>query len=177
MIGISGTGKSSLSTKIGQLTGIPVYHMDGLIWKEQWKESSTEEITDSLKQILSADRWIIEGWIDQYSSEALKAATTIIYLDYSGWLAFWRGIKRWWTYRGKQRPEMPAGCNESLNLKYLRTILSRQERPHIEKILAELSLPRLVRCATTTKTEKWLADLRRDFRMDNDSEHLSRHVD
>jgi adenylate kinase family enzyme len=36
IIGPGGSGKSTLAIKIGEITGLPVYHLDALNWKAGW---------------------------------------------------------------------------------------------------------------------------------------------
>jgi adenylate kinase family enzyme len=159
VIGISGTGKSTISRKIADSTKLPLYHMDTIIWKENWVEADSSSIEKSLETISKTNAWVIEGWIDHYSKGFLESADTIIYLDYPGWLAMWGGLMRWWRYRGKIRPELPRGCHDSLNFKYLKVMFQRKERPHIEILLADWKLVNVVRCRSRQETEHALSRL------------------
>ena len=148
VIGISGTGKTKLSKKIAALTDLPLYHMDRIIWKENWVESDEQSIRHTLDAIADTDRWIVEGWIDQYSKTIVKQADMVVYLDFPGWLAMYGGLQRWFRYRGKPRPELPTGCDEEFSWRYLCTMFMRLERPHIEGLLAELKPNRVMRIKT-----------------------------
>lgn len=159
VIGISGTGKSTISRKLAALKGLPLYHMDSIIWNENWMESDDQTIQLLLEKIADTDGWIVEGWVDQYSKTILERADLILYLDYPGWLALCGGLQRWWCYRGTKRPEMPDGCNESLDLEYLRKMLYRQERPHIERILAELKPRNVLRVTSRHEVDRCLPQL------------------
>jgi len=126
--------------------------MDRLIWAENWAGRSLEAIESELQTILTTDAWIVEGWIDSYSQKILEAADLVIYLDYSGWLALWSGLKRGWRYRVKPRPELPAGCCDSLSLNALLALLRQEERPRIERFLSMWAPVSLVRCRSRTET-------------------------
>lgn len=156
VIGISGTGKSTLSRKISHELALPLYHMDSVIWEENWKESKAEKVEDNLKKIVEMSSWVVEGWIDYYSKDLFKSASTVIYLDYPGWLAMLGGVQRWWRHRGSNRPEMPKGCNEVLNFQFLRTMLLRHERPHIEKTLLDFKPKNIIRFRSRQQAEQWL---------------------
>jgi len=145
IVGISGTGKSTISRKLAALTGLSLYHMDSIIWSENWAETDHQSIRKTLEEISDTDGWIIEGWIDQYSETILERADLLIYLDFPGWLAMWGGLQRWLVDRGDRRAELPRGCRERLDLGYLRTMFSRLERPHIEAILAEFKPKNILR--------------------------------
>jgi adenylate kinase family enzyme len=165
IIGISGTGKSTISRKLAALTGLSLYHMDSIIWSENWVESDDQKIQLLLDKISDTDGWIVEGWIDKYSNTLLECADLILYLDYPGWLAMWGGLQRWWFYRGTKRPEMPYGCDETLDLEYLRTMLYRRERPHIERILAELKPRNVLRVMSRHEVERYLSQLVKELEL------------
>ncbi|MGC4045594.1 MAG: hypothetical protein QM758_17525 [Armatimonas sp.] len=150
IVGISGTGKSTLGRKLAGRLDLPLHHMDSLIWKPNWQEASEAEIGEALTAIAKTDSWIVEGWIDTYSKPLLERATQILYLDFPGWQAALGGLKRAWVYRGSKRPEMPEGCTEDFDLKFLKVMLLRQERPHIERILATAN-PAIVKRLTSRR--------------------------
>ena len=156
IIGSSGTGKSRLGRDIAALTDLPLYHIDSIIWAENWTEVDDKSIKHSLDAIADTDRWIVEGWIDHYSDAILKQADLVIYLDFPGWLAMWGGLQRWFRYRGKHRPELPPGCDEGLSWRYLYTMLMRLERPHIETILAGLNPKSVLRLKTRRAANRLL---------------------
>jgi adenylate kinase family enzyme len=137
IIGISGTGKSMLARKLADKMGLPLYHMDAIIWQEHWVETATADITRALDEIAAKDTWMIEGWADHYSKKLLAAADMILYLDYKGWRAAYAVLKRWWRYRGEKRPELPEGCVEVFSVRFLYNVFMRKERAQIERILAE----------------------------------------
>lgn len=125
--------------------------MDRLIWADNWARCSLDAIDSELQAILRTDAWIVEGWIDSYSQKILEAADLVIYLDYSGWLALWGGLKRGWRHRVTPRPELPAGCCDSLRLKALLALLRKDERPRIERFLATWAPANLVRCRSRSE--------------------------
>lgn len=71
VIGISGTGKSTISRKLAALTGLPLYHMDSMIRSENWVESDDRKIQLLLNKVSDTDGWIVEGWVDTYRTYAL----------------------------------------------------------------------------------------------------------
>lgn len=132
ILGISGTGKTTLARKLSKLLDIPVYHLDKYIWKKNWIEASQQEAEEKIRDIINKPSWIIEGWISPLAELKLQTANTILYLNYSGIRVLLGGIKRWWKNKGKVREEMPAGCIEKFDLKYLKVMFKRLERPEIE---------------------------------------------
>lgn len=136
VVGISGTGKSRLARRLALGAGLPLHHMDSLIWHPNWVEAERASIVTALARIAVEPRWIVEGWIDDYSSDLLDRADHIIDLDFPGWLAALGGIQRWWRHRGGVRPELPPGCTERLSWDYLATMVLRRERHQLDRTLA-----------------------------------------
>lgn len=146
VIGISGSGKSVFSRKLAGQTGLPVFHMDSLFWKGNWEVvPEADYIEKQSKLLVENDQWIIEGYVDEALADRLKVADLIIYLDYSGWLCLWRIIKRWFKHRQESRPELPKESLERLNIKFLWTVLTRAERPGIEKALTHVRASKIIR--------------------------------
>ncbi|MCW1403194.1 hypothetical protein OKA06_12970 [Novosphingobium sp. MW5] len=69
--------------------------------------------------MLAQDRWIIDGNYGSTLPERIKRADTVVWLDYPTVQCLWRVFRRWWQYRGTNRPDMTEGCNENLNWEFL----------------------------------------------------------
>lgn len=136
IVGISGTGKSRLARRLAATSRLPLHHMDTLIWRPNWVEADRASIAAAVTRIAGGPRWIVEGWVDDYSSDLLDAADHIVDLDFPGWLAALGGVERWWRHRGAARPELPPGCTETWRWDYLATMLLRRERRHLDHVLA-----------------------------------------
>lgn len=145
IVGISGTGKTHFSRQLAAVTGLPLHHMDSIIWQKHWCEVDGATIQQELAQLALTSAWIVEGWIDWYSRPLLAGADAVIYLDFPGWLALWGGLRRWFVYRKTKRPELPIGCHETWDWQYLWGMLNRLERPHIESMLVQTEIHQLVR--------------------------------
>lgn len=96
VIGLTGSGKTTLSNKIGSMLGIPVYHLDEIFWKEKGgiKQDIFLEIQE---KIMSQDKWVMDGSFPR--SKTLEArinkADTIIFYDLPLIVNFARRIKRY----------------------------------------------------------------------------------
>lgn len=162
IIGISGTGKSTLARKLSGLMNIPVTHVDQHIWDENWKEADAKKAEMALNKAMENEKWIVEGYIFPCAETRLEKADLIIYLDYSGIRAMLGGIKRWRMFRGKKRPEMPEGNIESTSIEwnYLKVMFKRLERPEIEKAIRTFNMSKkLVRLRSDRETKKFLRTL------------------
>ena len=143
VVGISGTGKSRLARRLASASRLPLHHMDALIWRPNWVEADRASIATAVTRIAAEPQWIVEGWVDDYSSALLDVADHIVDLDLPGWLAALGGVERWCRHRGAARPELPPGCTEKWSWDYLVTMLLRRERRHLDRVLAGRRVTRL----------------------------------
>ena len=84
IIGAVGTGKSVLSTRLGQLLGLPVIHLDLIVWQPGCRVIPDDEFMAIHRDLIARDSWIIEG-VGHWESwdERAAAADTIVLPDYS----------------------------------------------------------------------------------------------
>ena len=105
------------------------------MWKPGWNYIGEEAIAEKLEEISRGDEWLIEGYIVAPARDALlERADTILYLDYSPWVASWRYLKRWWKHRNDPRPELP-GSPEKFSFKFVELAWSRGEVVWLEEML------------------------------------------
>ncbi len=156
VIGISGSGKSTLARKLAESTKLPVYHMDSLFWKENWNPVPEEEYLKTHQELIEKDKWIIEGYIDKKMADRIRRADFVIYLDYSGFRSLWQAMKRIAKHHGHNRPELPAGCLDKFNHRFLWTIFTRGERKDMEAALEGSDQSKLVRVHSPKELERLL---------------------
>ncbi|GAA0349282.1 DNA topology modulation protein [Bacillus horti] len=133
LIGSGGSGKSTLSRRLGEVTTLPVYHLDSLFWKPDWVPTEDIEWDEIQAELSQLDEWIIDGNYGRTMDIRMEAADTIIFFDFPRWLTIYRVIKRRVKYHGKTRPDMTVGCPEKLDLEFLKWIWNfrRDKRPAI----------------------------------------------
>jgi adenylate kinase family enzyme len=135
VIGVSASGKSVFARKLAAKTGLPIVFVDTLMWKPGWNYIGDEETAKLLDNESANSQWIIEGYIVKPARPFIfERADTIMYLDYSPWVASWRYLKRWWMHRNDPRLELP-GCPEKFSFKFLKLVWSKGETISLNKFL------------------------------------------
>ena len=81
VIGSPGSGKSYFSRALAEVTGLPLYHLDNIYWKDTGEHISREELRLRLAPILAGERWIIDGNFSATFEYRLAHATTVMLLD------------------------------------------------------------------------------------------------
>ena len=112
VVGAPGSGKSTLAAKLGEVTGLPVYHMDKIHYKPGWVERSREEKDALTHEVHLKDLWVFEGGHSSTYAERYDRADTLIWLDFPLGLRLFRVLKRSIRYHGKTRPDLADGCPE-----------------------------------------------------------------
>ena len=153
IIGSGGSGKSTLSKKLAAKLNLPLYHLDSLHWKAGWVPTPAAEWDQLLAELIAQKEWIIDGNYGRTMDMRLREADTIIYLDYPTRISLFRAIKRRFQYKGRTRPDMAAGCEEKLDLNFVKWIwrYRRDQRPKIIKKLDQLKNGKQVYIFTSPK--------------------------
>lgn len=153
IIGQPGAGKSTLALRLGEKTGLPVYHMDQIHWKSGWIERPVEEKTPLVKAVHAKEAWIFEGGHSLSWPERLERCDTLLWIDISMPVRMWRVIKRRLIYSGRTRPDLPDYCNERLDPEFLKWIWDT-------RITNRLKLKELFENAPETKQKQSFKSLR-----------------
>ncbi|MDQ6777049.1 MAG: topology modulation protein [Actinomycetota bacterium] len=138
VIGCGGSGKTTLSRQLEELLDLPVIHIDAHYWREadgRRIESTPEQWTRCHSELVSRDRWIIDGMKLGVLRERLAAADTVIYLDVSTRTCLMGIVRRRVRFRGQLRPEL--GVYDRVSWDFVRWIISfrRRQRPRILELL------------------------------------------
>lgn len=95
VFGNAGGGKSTLSKRLAEMTGLPMVALDLLQYEPGGRAVPHEEYKSAHNQLLQQDQWIIDGYgsLDTLW-ERLEAADTLIYLDMPVLQHYWWVTKR-----------------------------------------------------------------------------------
>ena len=103
VIGCPGSGKSTLSRKLHNITEIPLYHLDMLFWNEDKTTVEKSVFLKRLSEVLIKDSWIIDGNFSSTMEQRMNECDTVIFLDYPTEICLDGVEKR----RGKPRGDIP----------------------------------------------------------------------
>lgn len=113
IIGVTGSGKSTLAETVAGRLGLRHVDLDALHWEPNWQEAPREVFLARVADALTEEGWVTSGNYSVTRPLTLEQADTIIWLDLSFPLTFWRlltrTIRRLWT-----REELWNGNRERL---------------------------------------------------------------
>lgn len=119
IIGGSGSGKSTVARKLGDVTGLPVIHIDKLFWQPGWVERPKAERDRLIHDAIASEHWIIDGNYSSTFDQRAARADTIVFLDIATARRVARVVWRMAAHYGRSRPDITEGCPERLNADYL----------------------------------------------------------
>ncbi|MBM7579528.1 DNA topology modulation protein [Jeotgalibacillus terrae] len=161
VIGSGGAGKSTFSRQLGKKLSLPVFHLDTLFWKPGWVQSDKSAFREEIEELMESDEWIMDGNFGGTLDSRLQKCDTVIFLHYSRWVCLRRALKRRVMYHGKSRPDMTEGCDEKLDLEFLKWIYFYNDRhaPQVIEKLRSSQIENIVMLKSPAAAEKWLRSL------------------
>jgi adenylate kinase family enzyme len=120
VVGLACSGKSIFARRLGAELKLPVFHMDQLLWQEEWVKTPDKTFKQIQQQILEKDKWIYEGFNLPTLRTQVEAADRIVYLKKSHVQITLNYFKRLREYRYMSRPDIPKGNIEHFSLHYIK---------------------------------------------------------
>lgn len=127
IVGQPGSGKSTLARALGNATGLPVVHIDQLLWQSDWIQRPRLEVDVLCREAHARPRWIIEGGHSSTWEERLERCDMLIWLDVPLATRSLRVLRRTFRFHGHARPDLPPGCPERFDLEFLIWIWSTRK--------------------------------------------------
>lgn len=124
IIGGAGSGKSTLARQLGDLTGLPVIHIDKMYWLPNWVEREREEVHRLAREAAQGDSWIFEGNNSATIWDRVNRADTLIFLDFATSRRLWRVLWRITRSYGQVRPDMQEDCPEQFDWEFLKFVVA-----------------------------------------------------
>ena len=147
-LGPGSAGKSTLATKLGEITGLPVVELDQLFWQPDLRVTSRERWRTIQRELVKQNHWILDGDLGRYDAVEirLQAADTVILLDFPLILCAWRAIRRsrerldFWLwlfrYRRRSRPFLMKAIDQHASKAAVHLLRNPQE---VDELLADIA--------------------------------------
>jgi adenylate kinase family enzyme len=117
ILGRGGAGKSTLAARLGATLGLPVIELDKHFWPADLTPRPADRWAQIQAELVAGDKWIMDGDLGPYDvlNVRLRAADTVLVLDFPLWLCAWRALRRsrenldfWRWLVGYRRRSLPA---------------------------------------------------------------------
>ena len=159
IVGGSGSGKSTLCNILSKELGLPAIQLDAINYEPNWVEINKTERDNMILSKAQDDKWVIDGNYNKTLKERFDKADLIIWLDYSTLKQLHGILKRYFTTRNSERPEIP-GCKERLEPEFIKYVLTynKKKRPVILDYLKDVPKEKVLIFKHQKDLNAWLKD-------------------
>jgi adenylate kinase family enzyme len=168
VLGVTGSGKTTLAATLARRLGVPHVEMDSLHWDAGWTEAPDDVFRERTARALAGDAWVADGNYSKVRDIAWGRADTLVWLDYPLSLILWRLVRRT-TGRVITRVELWNGNRESLR----GAVFSRDSlfiwalQTYKRRRIEYTTLPKqpeyahlqMIRLSSPAATRRWLAQV------------------
>lgn len=163
VIGSPGTGKSTFSRKLRDITSLPLYHLDMIKHKPDRTTAAKEEFDKRLSEILLTDKWIIDGNYQRTIEMRLEKCDTVFLMDFPLEVCLAGAAAR----VGTKRDDLPW-VEEEFYEEFRQWIVDfpNVALPHIYQMLEHYRDKTVVIFKSRQETEKYLQKLEKEFQHD-----------
>ncbi len=159
VIGCPGSGKSTFSKALHEITGLRLFHLDMLYWKPDKTSVDREYFDSCLQTILHRDEWIIDGNYGRTMDIRMQACDTVFFLDYPTETCL-DGIQ---SRKGKKRSDLPwvesAALEDEEFISFIKNY-NTDSRPNVIKLLKKYQSRDIFIFHSRTDADDYLAKLK-----------------
>jgi adenylate kinase family enzyme len=157
VIGCPGSGKSTFSRALHDITGLPLIHLDMLYWNADKTTVEKTVFRARLSQALSQNEWIIDGNYASTMELRMQVCDTIIFLDYPTEVCL-EGVR---NRRGKVRSDMPwIETEEDAEFMDLIRNFRQTQRPKVTELLEKYAHKQIFVFRTRQEADGFLVQMK-----------------
>ena len=93
IIGVTGSGKTTLGRNISAKLGVPAIDLDELHWLPNW-QTREDQFPQLVEEATKGSSWVISGYYRRVQPIFWPRADMLIWLDYSFPRIFWQLLRR-----------------------------------------------------------------------------------
>lgn len=166
VVGVTGSGKTTLAAGLAVRLGVPHVEMDALNWQRGWQPIERAEFRRRVDAATSAPGWVSDGNYSEVRDLVWGRAQVLVWLDYPLTLIYWRllcrSLRRIFTreelWNGNR--ETVRGLFFSRDSLFVYALTSRPRLKRAIPLAAAQDYPHLtlVHLTSPREAERWLEE-------------------
>ncbi|MBA4749917.1 MAG: DNA topology modulation protein [Alphaproteobacteria bacterium] len=163
IFGPPGSGKSHFAKRLHLATGLPLFHLDKIFFKNGWIEEDTDVFLSKQRALVAGDHWIIDGNSVSSLEMRWQRADLVLYFHLPRLLCLARLIKRRF-FKDRSIDDRAPSCPEVLRVRLIRYMWGFHGRvgPHVNALRNEYPLTPFHEITSIQEQNALLQDLIRD---------------
>lgn len=165
LLGVTGSGKSTVARRVEQARGIPVIDVDALAWRPGWVKTPDDELAAAIGEVAARDAWVMDAAWKATLPVVLPRTQLVVALDLPRWLSLTRLLRRT-AWRVISRNQV---CGE--NVESLGSMLGRdsiiawhfqsfsRKRQQITAWVTDPQMPQVLHLRSARDVENWVTSL------------------
>ncbi len=94
VVGVTGSGKTTVAAQLAKALGFPHIELDALHWQANWTMTNLEDFRQQVTQALSGPAWVTDGNYGKVRDLIWPRANTLVWLDYPLAVVLWQLTRR-----------------------------------------------------------------------------------
>jgi adenylate kinase family enzyme len=120
VVGVSGSGKSTVARRLAEKLGCPHVELDVLYWGPAWQPRPDDVFFASVEKAVAGPAWVLDGNYDRTAPIKWKNVELVVWVDYSFVRTLAQSIRRALTRIVTRKEIWPGtGNRESFRLTFL----------------------------------------------------------
>ena len=154
ILGCPGSGKSTFARALAAKTELPLVHLDNVWWRADGTHISRDEFDLALSELLRGEKWIMDGDYSRTYEVRVRAADTVIFLDYPEAVCMAGIVAR----VGQKRPDIPW-TESALDPELVALVQNyrRDNRPRILSLLQKYPEKQSLIFTARAEVDAWLS--------------------
>ncbi|WP_233510854.1 P-loop NTPase family protein [Actinomadura craniellae] len=136
-MGCGGSGKTTFGRRLAARLGIQIVHLDAVYYDDRWNTMEPDEFAAVQEELVTTDRWVIDGNYASTLPIRLRRADTVIFLDLPALTCLWGIAQRCWRHRGGQHDD--TGVHDRVTWSFVKYVWGyrREMAPRVRALIAE----------------------------------------
>lgn len=155
VIGCPGSGKSTFSRALHDVTGLPIHYLDMMYWNSDRTVVEKTVFIRRLNEALDKEEWIIDGNYASTMEMRIARCDTVFFLDYPLQVCL-DGLK---CRKGKKRDDMPwieNSDNEDKEFIEFVKSYNDESRPAVLELLGKYSDKNIIIFKNRFEADKYI---------------------